>query len=71
MTKKKANELDLGLYKIFWKEKHGGGVSLAAVGYDQAGNRWFAPTNWLEVPSFDWAKVEKAVLLHARADLDA
>lgn len=63
MTKKAANALDLGLYKIFWKS---GGFSLAAVGYDSAGNRWFAPTNWLEVPSFDWRSVEKAVLLLKR-----
>lgn len=47
-----------GLYVIRWRA--GGGVSLAAVGSDSAGRNWYAPTNWIVVPSFDWAEVESA-----------
>jgi hypothetical protein len=35
---------DLAIYEVFWKS---GGSSVASIGYDQAGNRWMAPTNWL------------------------
>lgn len=51
-----------GLYIIHWRE---GGTSLAAVGFDADGKKWFAPTNWLTVPSYDWARVLRleAVLL--------
>jgi hypothetical protein len=65
MTKIKANKLPLGLYKILWKE---GGASLAAVGEDDHGNRWFAPSNWLHVPSFDWRIIKKAVFLCSGTD---
>lgn len=66
MTKIEANKLDLGLYELRWKESEGGGASLAAVGYDEAGNRWFAPTNWLTVPSFDWKAVDHVRLIQRR-----
>lgn len=44
-----------GLYILNWRD---GGSSLASVGSDSAGNRWYAPTNWIEVPGFDWHKIE-------------
>jgi hypothetical protein len=44
-----------GLYELSWKV---GGTSLAAVGSDASGLRWFAPTNWVSVPSFDWSPVQ-------------
>ena len=62
MTKKQVAKLEHGIYKIYWRGE-GGDYSLAAVGSDSAGRRWFAPTNWLAVPSFDWRKVEDAVPL--------
>ena len=36
-----------GLYRVHWKEEHGGGMSLAAVGQYANGRSWFAPTNWI------------------------
>ena len=41
-------------------------VASIAVGYDEAGNRWFAPTNWLTVPSFDWKAVDHVRLIQRR-----
>jgi hypothetical protein len=55
MTLKQAASIRHGLYELYWK---GGGVSLAAVGSDAAGRRWYAPTNWISgVPCFDWRRV--------------
>src|ERR1700683_198033 len=45
-----------GLYWIHWAS---GGTSLASVGMKEDGQRWYAPTNWISVPSFDWSKVDK------------
>lgn len=53
-----------GLYWLHWSNGEGG--SLAAVGSDASGRRWYAPTNWIRVPSFDWSKVQKATLLVRR-----
>lgn len=44
-----------GLYELTWKE---GGTSLASVGSDVCGRRWFAPTNWITVPCFNWSLVQ-------------
>ncbi len=62
MTKSELRNVTLGLYRLHWKE---GGVSLASIGCNERGDLWYAPTNWIEVPSFDWTKVERvsAVLL--------
>ena len=36
-----------GLYRIYWKEKGGGGgTSVASVGSLYDGQKWIAPTNW-------------------------
>lgn len=60
MTKREARQIGHGLFKLFWKS---GGASLAAVGSDREGNRWFAPTNWIVVPSFKWAMVKSFMKL--------
>jgi hypothetical protein len=52
-----AQALDHGLYRLHWKD---GGSSLAAVGSDREGRRWFAPTNWISVPCTDWGSVKRA-----------
>lgn len=44
MTDAEANLLEPGLYRLRWSA---GGTSLAAVGVLANGDRWFAPTNWL------------------------
>ena len=74
MTKQAVQKLPLGLYRIFWKS---GGSSLAAVGNDYAGKRWFAPVNWIgfkvktydnkfsgsTAPDSDWRSVARAELI--------
>lgn len=57
MTKEQVAALQHGLYIIYWKEANGGGHSMAAVGSDSGGRRWYAATNWITVPSFDWRPV--------------
>ncbi|MBD3260204.1 MAG: hypothetical protein GF334_00770 [Candidatus Altiarchaeales archaeon] len=63
MTRKEANDLKSGLYFLFWTEENGGGVSLASVGRDDKGHSWFAPINWITVPSTDWGPVEKVQMV--------
>jgi hypothetical protein len=48
------SELPDGLYRIHWDDDS---VSQAAVGSNHAGKRWFAPTNWINVPSYDWKMI--------------
>lgn len=46
----------LGLYRLTWKK---GGSSLASVGQDGHGRRWFSASNWIGgMPCFDWSVVE-------------
>ncbi len=63
MTKAEVKDVHHGLYRLFWKE---GGSSLAAVGSDRAGRRWYAPENWIEVPSFDWRPVKSVKRLYPK-----
>ena len=61
MKREQVQLLEHGLYKIFWKE---GGMSVASVGSLQDGQRWMAPSNWINVPTSGrtyWKKVKKAV----------
>lgn len=44
MKKKEVQQLNHGLYRIFWKS---GGCSLAAVGNMPNGDKWMAPINWV------------------------
>lgn len=58
MTKKEVDALVPGIYVLHWKDKHGGGLSVAAVGRDEDGKRWYAPSNWCGgVPCSDWRPV--------------
>ena len=51
MTKREANKLAVGVYRLVWKD---GDRDLAAVGKNSDGDSWYAPVNWEAVPSFDW-----------------
>lgn len=70
MKKSDVKKLKHGLYKIWWKKKHGGGTSLAAVGSLDDGRRWLAPTNWtacgfMPAVATHWHTVEKVKLIKA------
>lgn len=59
LTEARGNALDPkqlknGLYKLYWGD---GGASEASVGRNAAGDVWYAPTNWITVPSYDWSKI--------------
>lgn len=47
MTTEEASNIPNGLYLIKWTAYQGGGFSLAALGRDQGGKIWIAPTNWV------------------------
>lgn len=64
MTKTQVALVRHGLYVIHWKESEGGGTSLASVGSDCAGRRWFAATNWVSGPGFDWHAIKRVVRVH-------
>ena len=55
MNQKEVSRLGLNLYELHWKE---GGYSLASVGQDANGKKWYAPVNWVNVPGYDWKKVK-------------
>lgn len=56
MIQCEVDKLGLGLYILYWKT---GGNSLASVGQNAAGNKWFSPVNWITVPGWDWSIVDK------------
>lgn len=58
MTVIEAQQVKHGLYAISWV---GGGMSFGAVGSNWQGLRWFAPTNWVNVPSYDWGIIESVI----------
>lgn len=58
MTSDDVRKLPLGLYRVFWYEAPDRS-SLAAVGQNSKGEYWFAPTNWLQVPSYNWFAVQR------------
>ena len=66
MTKAEVQTVDHGLYVIFWKD---GGSSLASVGSNAAGRRWFAPTNWVSTPWFDWRKILRVRRIHVSSEV--
>lgn len=70
MSDAESRELPHGLYALYWR---GGGVSLAAVGSDAFGGRWFAPANWLGsgVPCHEWDAVERAELIQTQGEESA
>ena len=56
-----------GIYRVFWKS---GGSSLAAVGRDESGTPWMAPTNWIgDLPCSDFSDVKTFSLLSAEDSL--
>lgn len=60
MTVEEANSLPVGVYRLYWD---GGGSSVASVGCDARGKRWYAPANWVTVPWFDWSKVASVEMI--------
>lgn len=55
MKKRDVHALTPGLYFIYWKT---GGYSVGAVGINNEGERWIAPTNWSHGGYYDeWDKV--------------
>lgn len=44
MTRQQVQHLGPGLYRVHWRNDDR--PSLAAVGIDEAGLPWLAPTNW-------------------------
>ena len=69
MTLVQAAALKNGLYRVHWKQAHGGGYSLAALGRDGVGTPWLAPVNWISGSTTDrwWSSVERMELLVDKA----
>jgi len=69
MTEDQVRQLPLGLYRVYWLS---GGMSVAAVGMDSAGNHWLAPTNWSLSRGSDltayWSGVDSIELITTQAD---
>ena len=70
MKEEKVNALNHGVYRIFWKKKHGGGQSVGCVGSTSNGTRWLACANWTSsdnkspmVATTDWSHVKHVVLI--------
>lgn len=64
MTTKQVQQLNHGLYIIFWKKSEGGGYSYASVGSMGNGDRWMAPTNWTSIGTSKkkyWRAVSKVI----------
>ncbi len=77
MIEKWVTTIKNGLYRIYWK---GGGSSLAVVGCNKSGDQWFAPTNWVSGPSYNynWGEIvdirpieEAETVIVTLADLEA
>lgn len=62
MTRERGQQLEPGLYRLFWKQS---GTSLAAVYQDREGVVWFVPTNWVSGPSRQWRLIEKVERLRS------
>lgn len=73
MSKREARKLKHGVYRIFYKG-HGSSYSLASVGSDESGDKWFAPANWIDkkkghiltLPSYHWSLVTRVELIEAK-----
>jgi len=70
MTKEDVDELDHGVYRLYWTTKS---YSLACVGSLHDGSRWFACSNWTSENTSgivgygkQWEKVLKAKLIERR-----
>jgi hypothetical protein len=61
MTKAEIKKLRLGVYRIFYKDHE---YSLASVGQDEFGSKWFVAANWISgIPCFDWSNVSRVELI--------
>lgn len=68
MTTEEGNMLPPGLYRLHW---HEGGSSLAAVGVSSSGERWIAPTNWVNgvcSAVSKWKVITRAERIHTVDD---
>ncbi len=76
MTQEEVGTLKNGVYRVYWKDTHGGGCSVAAVGGMHNGQRWLAPSNWTAGPGFcpvsttSWDAVDHVELLEVQASVD-
>lgn len=63
MTQEEANVLKHGVYRIYWTPENTSpawSYSLAAVGSDSSGLRWFIPVNWVSLQaSKKWELLER------------
>lgn len=75
MKTEEVNKLPSGVYIVHWKKKHGGGRSLAALGYTGMGERWLAPCNWiafsLPTTEYTWKKIKKMQLVMSTKNLES
>jgi hypothetical protein len=46
MKEDKLLAAGLGVFRVEWKESHGGGSSVASIYMDREGTRMLAPANW-------------------------
>ena len=58
MKKVDSRKLKSGIYKIHWKS---GGSSIASIGVMKNGDRWLAPTNWVEpdTSGTSWKNIDR------------
>ncbi len=73
MTRKEFYKLPFGLYRVRWKDKRCGGVSLAALGNHRDGTRQLYPCNWLgpaEEKHKVWKTIKEMCLLHSVKELN-
>lgn len=66
MTDEQVSKLVNGIYILWYGERTE--LVVAAVGRSSEGHVWFAPTNWITVPWFDWSNIERAELITTQRD---
>lgn len=68
MSPGEVGQIRHGIYRIYWKGDTRS--SLAAVGSNAAGDRWYAPTNWIAgVPCYDWSIVDRVEKLMPHSEM--
>ena len=71
MKKELVSDLKNGVYRIFWKKRSGGGMSLGSIGRLTDGTPWMAPSNWITdedraIQTTDFSNVKKVELIESR-----
>lgn len=61
MQHQQVSELKDGIYRMQFRDCDTWCV--AAVGHSISGLAWFAPTNWVTGPYYDWTEVIKVELI--------